>query len=220
MAGRGLRELKKEQTRGAIASAAIALFAERGFEAVTVAQVAEVANVAPQTVFNYFPSKEDLVLGTYDEGFAHELAEAVRSCRPGESVTAAVAPMLFEHFDHALASEDFEAVVATARLVDASPSLQARQRADAARFAGSLAEAVADTVSAAHTDVEPLVVAYAATSVYQAIFETARRRVLASQRGQSLRDALRNDVERGWALIQAGFGAYKRPPRAGQTNLP
>ena len=218
MTGAGLRERKKQQTRQAIAAAAIALFTERGFEAVSVAQVAEAANVAPQTVFNYFPAKEDLVLGAYDDGFARELAEAVRSCQPGQSVTAAVAPMLFAHFEGALASEDFEAVVTTARLVDASPSLQARQRADAAKFAASLAAAIADTVGAAPTDVEPLVVAYAATSVYQAIFETARRRVLAGQNGRSLREALRHDVERSWALLQAGFGDYKRPASAGQPK--
>jgi len=58
----GLRERKKRQTREAIAQAAMALFVEHGFDAVTVADVARAADVSEKTVFNYFPAKEDLVL--------------------------------------------------------------------------------------------------------------------------------------------------------------
>jgi AcrR family transcriptional regulator len=57
----GLRERKKEQTRRLIAETARQLFSERGFEHVTIAEIAEAAEVAVQTVFNYFPTKEDLV---------------------------------------------------------------------------------------------------------------------------------------------------------------
>src|SRR4051812_23242438 len=57
----GLRERKKEQTRQLIAETARRLFGERGFERVTVAEVARAAEVSEQTVFNYFPTKEDLV---------------------------------------------------------------------------------------------------------------------------------------------------------------
>ena len=58
----GLRERKKEQTRQLIAETARRLFSERGFDRVTVAEVARAAEVSEQTVFNYFPTKEDLVL--------------------------------------------------------------------------------------------------------------------------------------------------------------
>ena len=59
---KGLRERKKLATRRAISDIATGLFMERGFDNVTVAEVAEVANVAKMTVFNYFPRKEDLFL--------------------------------------------------------------------------------------------------------------------------------------------------------------
>ena len=57
----GLRERKKQQTRQLIAETARRLFGERGFERVTVAEIARAAEVSEQTVFNYFPTKEDLV---------------------------------------------------------------------------------------------------------------------------------------------------------------
>jgi AcrR family transcriptional regulator len=66
----GLREQKKAQTRQAIIEAAERLFAERGFEAVTVEEIAQAAQVTKKTVFNYFPTKEDLALdraGQYEQ---------------------------------------------------------------------------------------------------------------------------------------------------------
>src|SRR5260221_10730903 len=84
----GLRERKKQQTRELIADAARRLFAERGFEAVTVAQIAEAANVSEVTVFNYFPSKESLFYGGM-EFFEEKLLDAVRGRAPGESVLEA-----------------------------------------------------------------------------------------------------------------------------------
>src|SRR5438045_7062206 len=84
----GRRERKKQQTRERIAETARRLFAERGFGRVTVAEIARAADVSEQTVFNYFPTKEDLVywrLGAFEE----ELLRAVREREPGESALAA-----------------------------------------------------------------------------------------------------------------------------------
>ena len=78
----GLRELKKEQTRQLIADTAWRLFADRGFDKVTVAEIAREAQVAEATVFNYFPSKEDLFYSRF-EAFSARLADAVRDREPG-----------------------------------------------------------------------------------------------------------------------------------------
>src|SRR6266496_368056 len=91
----GLRERKKQQTHQAIAEAAQQLFAERGFDAVTVAEVARAADVSEGTVFNYFPTKEDLFYGGM-EAFEAELVEAVGQRAPGESVPAAFRRFVLE----------------------------------------------------------------------------------------------------------------------------
>ena len=83
----GLRETKKLATRQQIAEVAMRLFVERGFDRVTVAEVAAEAGVSEKTVFNYFPTKEDLFFDEVPER-ARRIAEAIRSRPDGESIIA------------------------------------------------------------------------------------------------------------------------------------
>src|SRR4051812_13957056 len=120
----GLRERKKEETRQAIREAALRLFFARGFDAVSVAEVAEAANVSKVTVFKYFPLKEDLVYSRTGEAES-ELARAVRGRARGESALGAVR----RYFLEGLARRDPESglndyAVAFLRLIAGSPALQ------------------------------------------------------------------------------------------------
>ncbi|MFI1400099.1 TetR family transcriptional regulator [Streptomyces sp. NPDC020681] len=124
----GLRERKKQQTYRAISEAAIALFLERGFDQVSVAEVAAAADVSKPTLFRYFPAKEDLVL----HRFADHEDEAARvvAGRP-----AGISPLdaLHHHFLDGLARydpvtglSDHAQVLAFHRLLYGTPSLVAR----------------------------------------------------------------------------------------------
>ena len=130
--GPGLRERKKQETRSLIADAAGRLFAERGFDAVTVAEIAREANVSEATVFNYFPAKEDLFYSRL-EAFEEELLEAIRQRQPGESVLAAFRGFLLKQRG-VLAKKATEGhdeatkqVRTITRVITESPALLARE---------------------------------------------------------------------------------------------
>src|SRR6185503_2655276 len=95
-----LRERKKEQTRHAIGETATRLFIERGFDAVTVAEVARAADVAENTVFNYFPTKEDLFFDRH-AAVEDQFSRIVRTRAPQESVVDALRRDFLEAVDHA-----------------------------------------------------------------------------------------------------------------------
>ena len=122
---KGLRERKKEQTRAAITHSAIGLFLEHGFEQVSIAEIAEAAGVAKQTVTNYFPNKEDLVIRGQD-GLIPDLAGAVRGRAPGESPVAALHRFVRSELDRrAEWTQLHDGVAPFARMGLASPTLTA-----------------------------------------------------------------------------------------------
>src|ERR1043165_9698668 len=98
IAGVALRAEKKAATRTAIADAALALFLAKGFDRVTVAEVADAARVSVNTAFNYFPTKEDLFFDRQDE-VVRRLAGAVRDRRPGGSPAAAWRRLSLDELD-------------------------------------------------------------------------------------------------------------------------
>ena len=120
---KGLRERKKEQTRAMIARAAIQLFLERGFDHVSIAEIAEAAGVAKMTVTNYFPTKEDLVISA-QVTLIPDLAGAVRGREPGESPVAALHRFYRAELDRrAEWTQLHDGVTPFARMTLASPTL-------------------------------------------------------------------------------------------------
>ncbi|MBD0674182.1 TetR/AcrR family transcriptional regulator, partial [Streptomyces sp. CBMA156] len=133
----GLRELKKQQTRELLSDTAMGLFAERGFDRVTVVEVARAAGVSPNTVFNYFPTKEDLFFDRQEEVVAH-LAEVVRRRPSGGSAVDAVRADLLAAFASGEPTVGLNpGMAAFWRIVEDSAALRARllelgERAEAA----------------------------------------------------------------------------------------
>ena len=94
----GLRDLKKARTRRLIADTAARLFGEHGYERVAVSDVAREAEVAEQTVYNYFPTKERLV-SDRDQQIQDRLCELIRGRPPGSSPAAAIRDFVVESVD-------------------------------------------------------------------------------------------------------------------------
>jgi len=205
----GLRERKKQRTRELIEATARQLFIERGFEAVPVAEIARAAEVSEATVFNYFPTKEDLFYSRL-EAFEEELLSAVRQRQPGESALAA-----FGRFMSVprglLASEDpdvVEQLAAIVRVIADSPSLLAREQQIYARYTASLSAVLAEE-SGAHTDdVRPWVIANTLIGVHQALVEYSRREILAGTRNPELLRRVRRQTRRALDLLAQGLGDW------------
>jgi AcrR family transcriptional regulator len=210
----GLRERKKRQTRALIAETARRLFVERGFEHVPVAEIARSADVSEKTVFNYFPTKEDLVYWRM-ETFEEDLLETIRARATGESFLAAFARFVLEARG-LLREEDPEAVehlTTLTRMITDSPALLARERQIFERYTDSLAALIAEETGAAADDVEPRVVANALMGVHRALVDFTRRRILAGARSPALAREVRAQGKRALAALEhglAGYGAGRR----------
>ncbi|WP_141578626.1 TetR family transcriptional regulator [Actinomadura sp. WMMA1423] len=119
----GLRERKKMRTRQAIATAALRLFAERGYEETTIADIAAAADVSPRTFFSYFPSKEDVIFAEIDDRLA-EVAERLRPT-PGETPVATLRRSIVDVLE-AVVSEHRDYGPVQIRLMLERPGLRAR----------------------------------------------------------------------------------------------
>ena len=205
----GLRERKKQQTREAIAESARALFVERGFERVIVAEIARAADVSDQTVFNYFPTKEDLVFWRL-EAFEAEILGALRERAPGEPALAAfrrfvLTPRgLIDERD----SVARELLLGITRMITSSPALVAREQQVFLAFTDSLARLLAEETGAGPGDIEPWVAANAMMGVHRALVRLSRERVLAGATTNELQEELIAAGEQALRALERGFGTY------------
>jgi AcrR family transcriptional regulator len=202
----GLRERKKRETREAIADAARALFAERGFDAVRVADVARAAGVSEATVFNHFPTKEDLVFRGM-EAFEDALVAAIAGRPAAMSVAAA-----FEAFalgpPYGLLSGDdatLRRLAATSRMIAASPALLARERMVYDQTIDRLAAVLTAQRGARDGDLNPWVEANALIGIHRALVAYVRREVLAGAAGPALVRRVRTRGRRALALLERGL---------------
>jgi len=209
----GLRERKKERTRQLIADTARQLFAERGFDAVTVAEIARQAEVAEKTVYNYFPTKEDLFYSRL-EAFEEELLAAIRERGEGESVLAAFEGFILEprglfamsaSGDDETATEQLRSVT---RIITESPALLARERQVFARYTDALAGLIAEETGAPPDAVEPRVAAGAMLSVHRELIDYVRRRALAGGSARTIARGVRGEGKRAVARLADGLDDY------------
>ncbi|HXZ58294.1 MAG TPA: TetR/AcrR family transcriptional regulator [Gaiellaceae bacterium] len=194
----GLRETKKLRTRREIAEKAMGLFVKRGFDHVTVAEVAAAAEVSEKTVYNYFPTKEDLFFDEVPER-ERALVEAVRNRRPGESVAAALERLQVTGCGR-LCSEGFAIF---ARIIEESPALQAKELEVMARFTDALAGAIQSELGVDALDAK--VAANVLVTVQWQHFRNARAHALAGRNGPAAERELRSELKRAYRLLEHGL---------------
>lgn len=207
--GSGVRERRRLETRDRIVEVAAALFAERGFDAVSVVEIAQRAGVVEKTVFNHFPVKEGLVLST-DPPVRAALLRAVAERPAGESAAAAAGTFLVTAMASLGDPEAAEGVAAMARVVRGSRTLQVREREILGEITAALAAQIREETGAPDGAVEPELTASAVTALYGRLLELARDRVLAGVTGPELAAELRAAGRRGLSLLQFGLAGYAK----------
>jgi AcrR family transcriptional regulator len=166
----GLRERKKLKTRELIQREAMRLFVKRGYDETTIEDIAEAAEISPSTFFNYFPSKEDVVLyDRYDPILASILVDRPADEPFSVSLRAALAPMgdLFER--------DREILLARARLWMEVPALQARLWSEIQKAQTLMCSIVAQRSGRPADDFEiRVVVMVVVVAAFEAMYEWVR----------------------------------------------
>jgi AcrR family transcriptional regulator len=137
----GLRERKKQKTRAQLTDAAFRLFGERGFDTTTIEDIVDEVEVSPRTFFRYFDSKEDVVIGFFDD-IGEELREMLEQRPAGEPPYTAVSEALGSLAD--MYETDEGRVVAAKRLSYDTPSIRARLLDKHARWENGMTEELAE----------------------------------------------------------------------------
>jgi AcrR family transcriptional regulator len=209
----GLRERRKLETRQRISDIATGMFAEHGFDKVTISQVAEAARVAKMTVTNYFPRKEDLVFDRADAVERH-LAEVITHRAPGESWLAAVR----RDYAEAAARADVTLGLSTPRfaaMINASPVLTARGLEMLTNREIALGDAMA-AETGMDTPQLRLIAAHLA-AVHRVLYTEASRRSLAGEPRAGICAVLAAAAEQAFDMLEPAIGGLAvRPAPDGQ----
>jgi AcrR family transcriptional regulator len=204
MAGTGLRELKKQQTYQNVSDIAIRLFLAKGFDAVSVAEVAAAAGISKPTLFRYFPAKEDLVLHRFAD-HEDESARVVRAARADTGAGVSPVDALRRHFLDGLSREDpvtglnsAPGVLAFHRLLYGTPSLVARAYEYQQRSEAVLAVALGDTLAAR-------LAAGQIIAVQRILAQENWRRIAAGEAVEAVREDAVAAAEGAFRQLEAGL---------------
>ena len=204
----GLRERKKRAASEAIAATARRLFAERGYDAVTVAEVAAAAVVSEKTVFNHFATKEDLAFAGREEGIA-QFVTAIAERPAGSSVLDVFRAMTHTVLEVFVAGGDAD-LLAVAKIIRGSRALQERLTVGWESGAAAITAVVAETSGADDDDLVPAIVARTLWFTHRSIFLAALNGLLAEEDGEQLAARLRVAADRAYDQLAGGLAAYGR----------
>jgi AcrR family transcriptional regulator len=203
----GLRERKKAQSRLAISNVATKMFIERGFDDVTVAEVAAAADVSVATIFNYFETKEDLFFDREGEVIAAH-SRFIRQRKAGESIPSALRRAFRAGIDASLPRLLSRGGGSFLRTVEASPALRARARFALDKTEASLAETIAEETGAVKDDLRPRAIAAMIVSIERMLMEDARAAVLRGDAVAAAKRRLSRACDHAFELLESGVRGY------------
>jgi AcrR family transcriptional regulator len=208
----GLRERKKRLMRQQLTDTATEMFMRRGFDAVRVSEVAEACGVSEKTVFNYFPTKESLVLDRLDATMASLRTGLIE---PGVSSVEAALRILDDELSAMttwLASQDDplkagNLIKRFGDLIDATPSLRAHQSDMMDQFVAVAAELLAEQAGMRAEDPEPQIAATALLGLWRIQFQGLRKYLDGTRTPTQVHHAVIADIRRAARLIDNGVNA-------------
>jgi AcrR family transcriptional regulator len=206
----GLRERKKRLMRQQLSDTATLMFMERGFDAVRVAEVAAACGVSEKTVFNYFPTKESLILDRLEATMAALRAGlADRGVAPVEAVLRILDGELTAMTSWLADADDPAGAAAAMRrfgvLIQASPSLRAHQSDMMDQFVAVAAAILAERYGLSADDPEPQITATALLGLWRIQFQGLSRYLDGARTAAQVHQAVTGDVLRAARLIGAGL---------------
>ncbi|MFI5808254.1 TetR/AcrR family transcriptional regulator [Streptomyces sp. NPDC051561] len=202
----GLREHKKQQMYRKLSDTAVELFLDKGFEQVTVADVATAVGISKPTLFRYFPAKEDLVLhrlADHEGESARVVAQRPCGCSPLEALRCHFLDGLARR-DPVTGLNDHAAVLAFHRLLYGTPSLVARLYTYLERDEAALA----DALGAGTPGIRVRLAAGQILAVRRILAQENWRRIAAGQSADSLHDEAVAAAEEAFAQLRAGLPRY------------
>jgi AcrR family transcriptional regulator len=209
----GLRERKKRQMRQLISDTATEMFLERGFDDVRVTEVAERCGVSEKTVYNYFPTKESLLLDR-EQAMTVALRAAFGPGAPARSPTQAALEVLKGELE--LLRPNWDALHVGeprferfADLVENTPSLRAAQRDLMDRLVQVVAEAMADRAGVSPDDPEPQIAAAAILGLWRIQYQALRLYSGGSRGFEQVYEEVTSEVARAARLIDSGLWAFE-----------
>jgi AcrR family transcriptional regulator len=207
----GLRDRRKARTRDAISGAAIALFLQRGYDAVSIAEIAAAADVSRRTLFAYFPTKDDLVLHRFAD-HEDEAARVVRAREPDVAPLDALHRYLraaLERRDPISGLCDHPAVVQFYRLILDTPALSAALVRYQARGEHALAAALDSLPDGAD---EPSLTARLAAGQILVVLRTLghenQMRIAAGRSADDLAEEAVAEADHAFTLLRSGLAPY------------
>jgi AcrR family transcriptional regulator len=200
----GLRERKKQRTRETIARAARELFAQRGYQATTLPDIAEAADVSTRTIFAYFPSKEDILFHEFALMKA-ALARALDERPNGEDALETV-----RHFILSTHEEEESEVDEQFRMcVVSDEMLRSHLRARIAQLEELIAPAIAKDLNAGPDDLRPKVVAASLTAAFNVLVDRGRSADVKKKKSGA---ELAAQLDPVITFLRVALDAFKEPP--------